>query len=176
MNARPIMMSATTRKAMLTTHVICSVGWIGAVAAFLALAVVGLIGRDMQLMRSMYLAMHEIAWEVIVPLAFASLVTGMTSSLGTPWGLFRYYWIVFKLLITSFATTILMVHMRPIDALAVAASHGEAITGAFQGAQRLMIIASILAVVALVVVTSLSLYKPKGITPWAARKASRSMP
>lgn len=169
-----VILSAGTRKVALTAHVACSVGWIGAVAAFLALAVVGLTSRDAHLARGAYLAMGVTAWQVIVPLAFASLVTGAVSSLGTSWGLFRYYWIVFKLLLTSLATAILMVHMRPIDVLSGAAAHSSNLPGALQGAQWLMVIASSLAVVALVVVTALSIHKPRGVTPWGARRAPRA--
>lgn len=46
------------RKFALTAHVISSVGWLGAVAAFLALAVAGLAGRDARLVRASYLAME----------------------------------------------------------------------------------------------------------------------
>lgn len=173
MNTRSKGMPAAVRKLILTAHVTCSVGWIGAVAAFLALAVGGLIGRDTHLAQSVYVAMRDIAWVVIVPLAFASLVTGVIASLGTSWGLFRYYWIVFKLLVTSLAIVILMVHMQPIDALAAATTHADPVTGALRQAQRLMVIASILAIVALVFATSLSLYKPRGITPWRVRDTSR---
>lgn len=170
-----MIMNAGMRKVMLTAHVTCSVGWIGAVAAFLALAVVGLARQDAHLARSAYLAMGVIAWQVIVPLAFASLVTGIVSSLGTSWGLFRYYWIVFKLLITSFSTAILMMHMRPVDALAAAAAHAGDLGGALQGPQRLMVAASSLAILALAVVTALSVYKPRGVTPWGARRAPRTV-
>ena len=57
------------RKFALTAHVTSSVGWLGAVAAFLALAVVGLIGRDAQTVRASYLSMELIGWYVIVPCA-----------------------------------------------------------------------------------------------------------
>ena len=167
-------MSTGLRKVTLTAHVICSVGWIGAVGAFLALAVVGLTSRDAHLTRGAYLAMGVTAWEVIVPLAFASLITGVVSSLGTSWGLFRYYWIVFKLVITSLSTAVLMMHMRPIDALAGAAAHADSFTGALAGPQRLMVVASSLAVVALIIVTVLSVYKPRGVTPWGARREPRA--
>ena len=71
------------RKLALAAHVTGSVGWVGAIAAFLVLAI---IGRDDQLVRAAYIAMDVIARFVIVPLAFASLVTGIISSLGTAWG------------------------------------------------------------------------------------------
>ena len=173
MSAQPLTFSTGVRRVVLTAHVTCSVGWIGAVAAFLALAVVGLTSRDTTLARGAYLAMGVIAWDVIVPLAFASLATGIVSSLGTSWGLFRYYWVVFKLLLTTFCLAILMIHMRPIDALAGEAAHAGALAGALQGPQHLMVVASSLAIVALGVVTALSIYKPRGVTPLGARGESR---
>lgn len=166
--------SSGVRKVVLTAHVTCSAGWIGAVAAFLALAVVGLTNHDTHLARAAYLAMGVTAWQVIVPLAFASLVTGVVSSLGTSWGLFRYYWIVFKLLLTSLSVAVLMIHMRPIDALSGAAARAVNIPGALEGPQRLMVIASSLAITALVVLTALSIYKPRGVTPWSARRTPRA--
>lgn len=166
--------SAQVRKVMLTAHVTCSVGWIGAVVAFLALAVVGLRNLDITVALGASLAMGVIAWEVILPFVFASLATGIVSSLGTPWGLFRHYWIVFKLLLTTFCTAILMIHLRPIDALAGEAAHSGALAGALQGSQHLMVIASSLAIVTLVVVTALSIYKPRGVTRLGFRCESRA--
>nr|BFE80578.1 hypothetical protein GCM10020093_031790 [Planobispora longispora] len=40
------------RKLALTAHVTSSVGWLGAVAAFLVLALAGLSGQDVQTMRT----------------------------------------------------------------------------------------------------------------------------
>src|SRR5262249_13540709 len=45
------------RKLALTLHVIASVGWIGAVASFLALAVTGLVSPDIERVRASYIAM-----------------------------------------------------------------------------------------------------------------------
>jgi hypothetical protein len=94
-------------KFALTTHVTSPVGWIGAVAAFLALAIAGVGSQDAQLVRSAYLAMHLITWFVIVPLSLAALSTGIVQSLGTTWGLFDHHRIVTKLLLPILATIIL---------------------------------------------------------------------
>ena len=61
--------------------------------------------------RGAYLLMAPAAWFVLVPLAHASLLSGIVLSLGTTWGLFRYYWVVLKLGITVFATVILLIYM-----------------------------------------------------------------
>src|SRR5258708_22914258 len=109
-----MIMTTGVRKFALTAHVTSSVGLLGSIAAFLALAIAGLTSQDIKMVRAAYLAMELIARFVIVPLAFASLLTGLIQSLGTPWGLFRHYWVVVKLLLTVFATVVLLVKMELI--------------------------------------------------------------
>ena len=157
------------RKLALTAHVLTSVAFPGAVACFLALAVVGLTSTDLQVIRAAYLAMELIAWIVIVPLCFATLVSGIVSSLGTSWGLFRYYWIVVKLLITSLSTVVLLIHMQPIEFMAAAAT-GTMSDPALGEVQFQLVLASAAAVAVLIVATALSVYKPRGLTPYGARK------
>lgn len=94
------------RRFVLTAHVASSVGWLGAVAAFLALAIVGLTDQDARTVRGAYLVMEPVAWLVLVPLAIATLLTGLVQSLGTKWGLFRHYWVLITLLIDIFATVV----------------------------------------------------------------------
>src|SRR5260370_38014 len=84
------------RKFALTVHVMVSVGWAGAVAAFLTLAVAGLVSPDIQLVRASYLAMDLTYRIMVIPLGLASLATGLVSSLATEWGLLRHYWVVVK--------------------------------------------------------------------------------
>src|SRR5829696_5533206 len=100
-------MTPALRRFMFTTHITSSLGWVGAVIAFLALAVIGVTSDDELTVRGAYLVMAPAAWFVLLPLAHASLLSGIALSLGTKWGLFRHYWVVAKLLITVFATVIL---------------------------------------------------------------------
>ena len=86
-----MIMSPGIRKLALTTHVTCSIGWLGAVATFLALAIVCLTSQEDVVVRSAYVAMDQTTSLVIVPLSLASTVTGLLQSLGTTWGLFRHY-------------------------------------------------------------------------------------
>lgn len=65
------------RKAVLTLHITFSVGWLGAVAVFLALAITGLTSRDNQLARSSLIAMELSTWFIIVPFCLTSLFTGV---------------------------------------------------------------------------------------------------
>ena len=80
-----MIMPQNIRKLALTAHIASSVGWLGAVGVFLALAVTGLTSQDPKRVRAVYLAMDVSGWYVIVPLCFASLATGLIQSLGTTW-------------------------------------------------------------------------------------------
>lgn len=117
-----MIMPPRVRRALLVVHVASSVGWLGAIAAYIALNVPVLTAADVQLVRAAHLMMAPVAWYAVVPLAVASLVTGIVQSLGTPWGLLRHYWVVISLLMTVFATAILLLHLRDVDALAARAA------------------------------------------------------
>ncbi|WP_246857231.1 DUF2269 domain-containing protein [Pseudarthrobacter sp. NIBRBAC000502770] len=165
-------MTPRLRRVALTAHVLSSVGWFGGVAAFLVLAVAGLASPDAQLVRAAYLVMGLIGWFVIVPLALASLLTGVVSSLGTTWGLFRYYWVLIKLLITALATVVLLVHMGPISGLAAAAA--TALPGSdFQGLRIQIVVQAGAALLVLSVATALSTHKPRGMTGYGQRQQRR---
>jgi hypothetical protein len=113
----------------------------------------------------MYLAMYITTWWVILPAALGSLVTGVVSSLGTAWGLIRHYWVIVKLSITVLSTLALLVHLRPIDLLAKSAASTHAWSADLGQAQVMMAAASSAALLALLALTALSVYKPRGVTP-----------
>ena len=156
-------MSPRIRKFALTAHLTSSVGWLGAVAVFLALAVVGLTSRDARTVRGVYLVMEPTAWLILVPLSFASLLTGVVMSLGTAWGLFRHYWVLFKLLITIFAIIILLQEARTVSVFAARAAEMDFVDP--RGLES-YVLHSGLGVLVLLVPTVLSVYKPRGRTPW----------
>ena len=103
-------MTPGVRKFTITAHVTFSVGWLGAVAAFLVLSIAGLTSHDTEVVRGAYLSMDLMSRFVIIPMCFAAVGTGLLQALGTPWGLFRYYWIVLKFGLAIFATFALLVH------------------------------------------------------------------
>ena len=155
------------RELALTAHVASSVGWLGGVAAFLALAVVGLTSRDAQTVRGAYLVMEPAASLVLVPLSLASLLTGLVQALGTPWGLFRHYWVLFKLLLTVLATVVLVLHMPTVSALADVAREADGAALRRLGGD---LFHPGLGLVVLLAVMVLNVYKPRGLTRYGWRK------
>ncbi|MEP6956533.1 MAG: hypothetical protein ABI883_06885, partial [Chthoniobacterales bacterium] len=64
-----------------------------------------------------------IGWFVIVPLSIAALLSGLIQSLGTQWGLARYWWILAKLSLTIGAIAILLALMQAVSRMARLAAH-----------------------------------------------------
>lgn len=149
------------RRFVLTSHVTFSVGWLGAVAAYLALAVTGLTSSDAEMMRAAYPSMATIAWIVIVPCSIAALASGLVQSLTTEWGLFRHYWVLAKFLLTLAAVTVLLLHMPTVRRMAGMAAAG--FSAADAGTLRIqLVIHAAGGLLVLLTSTALSVYRPWG--------------
>lgn len=161
-------MTVGVRRLMLTVHVAASVGWMGAAGAFVALTAVGVTSAEEPTVRGAYLVMEPAARFVLLPLAFASLATGIIQSLGTPWGLFRHYWVVFKLVINVFTVIVLLAYLPTFRALAAAAADPSVDLPAVRSVSPGL--HGALAVLALFAATALAVYKPRGMTAYGWRK------
>jgi hypothetical protein len=110
------------------------------------------------------------AWFVIVPLVFASLLTGIIQSLGTPWGLLRHYWVIAKLMLTIVVTLVLLLQLELIAYLADAASKTSFSSAELLGLRRSPVIHAAGGLLVLLVPVALSLYKPRGMTRYGWRR------
>ena len=153
-------MSPRVRALSLTAHITVSVGWLGAVAGAFVLSIAGLASNDAQTVRAAYVSLELIAWFAILPLAIASLLTGLVHSLGTPWGLFRHYWVLAKLTINLFATLVLLLYLQTLGRLADEAPRDD-LSPALH---------SLAALLLLVLATAFAVFKPRGLTPYGWRK------
>ena len=164
-------MTPGLRRFALTAHVTASVGWLGAVGGFLALSIVGLTSQDAQTVRAAYLAMESTGWYVLVPLSLASLATGLLQSLATPWGLLRHYWVLAKLVLNVFATVVLLMYMQTLGYLAGVAAATPVSDGDLSGLRSPSpVLHAGAALLLLLVATTLSVYKPRGMTRYGRRK------
>jgi hypothetical protein len=161
------MLSPGARRLALSAHLSVSVGWIGAVLAYLGLGITAGRSDDARLIRAMWSAMEATGWYVIVPLAIASLLTGLVMALGTKWGLFRHYWVVISFGLTLFAVVILLLHMPTVSASAQLAQTAEGPALEAMGGD---LGHPGVGLVILLVVQVLNLYKPPGLTRYGWRK------
>jgi len=168
-----MVMAPRLRKTLLTAHVACSIGWAGALAAFLVLAVVGLTSPDARTVRAAYIANGLITWYAIVPLAFASLVTGIVQAAGTPWGLLRNYWVVFKLVMVVTATIMLMGKTGGITYLAGVAADRAFAGEDLSGLRNSVAGHAIGGLAVLLWAAALGVFKPRGLTRYGRRAQDR---
>jgi hypothetical protein len=139
------------RHALLTAHIVISVGLLGDSAGFLAVAV-RLAGTQAPVGRTELLnVLNMFSMFFGIPLSVGALVSGIALGLGTRWGVFRYPWVVAKLA--------LIVSVMVVGGLVI----GPAIDAMRQGgpdASRQLMAAGAYDVMALAVATGLSVYKP----------------
>jgi len=163
-------MTPRLRKFALTAHVTFSVGWLGTVAGFQALAIAAVTSREPQIVRGSYLAMELTGWYVIVPFCLASLVTGLVVSLGTPWGLFRHYWVLVKFLITVISALILFGFTQTLSSLGDLAADTTLSMSELRNLKQSPVLHSGGGLLAIFVAIVLAVYKPWGMTLYGRRK------
>ena len=164
-------LSARGRKLALTTHVVSSVGWLGAVAATLVLAIAGVASQDESTVRAVYPALEVVGRYTLVPLSLASLLSGLVISLAGTWGLLEHYRVVTKLVINLVAGVVLLLYMQTLAALAQTAGSAAELP-AVRSASPVLHAGA--ALVLLVVAAILSVYKPAGRTRYGWRKQQQA--
>jgi hypothetical protein len=162
-----MIMSPRLRKFALSSHLTFSVGWIGAVVAYLALGVTAVRSPDVQTVRAAWTAMAVTGWYVVVPLALASLLTGLVMAFGTKWGLFRHYWVLISFVLTVLATVVLLLHMPTVSSMADLAQGVEGVRLDELGGDLLH---PGIGLAVLLVIQTLNVYKPSGMTRYGWRK------
>src|SRR5262249_14267575 len=165
-------MTPSVRKLVLTAHITASVGWIGALAVFFAHAIASVVSESDQIVRAASLAMGLTTWLVIMPLSIATVVTGVVQALGSAWGLLQHYWIVFKLVLTTIATAVLLLKMQPISHLADAAAQTTFSSGDLAGLRTSLTVHAAGGLVVLLTALALAVYKPAGLTRWSSSGAA----
>jgi hypothetical protein len=160
-------LSPRLRKLVLFVHLTSSLGWVGAVVGYIALGITASARHDSETIRAAWIAMELIGWSVIVPLALASLASGLVISLGTSWGLFRHYWVLISLGLTVLASVILVLHMPSVSSSAAIAREGDAARLSQLGGDLGHAVGGL---VVLLTVTVLNVFKPQGLTPYGWRK------
>ena len=111
------------RTALLIVHLVVTVAALGTDLALLALGVAGLRGADP---RTVYPAGHLLGHWLMVPLAVASLATGLTLSVSTGWKPFVHGWVTVKAAITVLLTGLLVASLVPALGRAADAATGTA--------------------------------------------------
>lgn len=168
-----------SRKLWVCIHVVVSVGWLGLDLALLVLGLTGLLTRNPEQLRAAYLAMGIFGDVLVVPIALATLVSGVVLSVGTRWGLVRYRWVLLKLVLTLVVATASVFALRSTIGAAVKAVSGVP-TGVvadvdLSGVATDLVIQLSAALVIYTFCTVVSVVKPWGRTRFAKRARARQV-
>jgi hypothetical protein len=148
-------LSPPWRKAVLTTHVVTAVGWLGVDLVQLTLGIAGVTGAaDAGVV---YPAFGLIGTALFVPLSFLVWLVGVVNALYTPWRLLRYRWVVTKLAIVTLMLFLVVFALYPN--LADAWTLGAATP---RQTRLNLVVAPSVSTSLLIFATVLSTYKPWG--------------
>jgi hypothetical protein len=154
-------LSPPWRKFALTAHVITAVGWLGVDLVLLTLGIGGLAGADPDVV---YPAQSLVGRLLFTPLSVLVWLIGVVNALLTPWGLFRHWWVLVKLLLTTLMLGLVLFLLYP------GLTEAGELAGALPRPERInMIVAPAVSSSLLIFATVLSTYKP-----WGRRVSSRS--
>jgi hypothetical protein len=103
-----------TRNILLTLHIVVSVGLLGDSAGFLAVAIRRAASNDPAFVDAAHDLLGTFALFFGIPLSFLALLTGLALGLGTPWGLFRYPWVIAKLVLIVTVIIVGATVLRPV--------------------------------------------------------------
>lgn len=171
---RPIWrISQRLRKFFLTLHIGTSVGWLGAAIAMLVL-ITALVTEDSGLRNAAYTFMHIYDLAIMIPLGYLTFLTGIVLSLGTNWGLFKYYWIATKFVLTTAVLIFAGIFTQNWVREAITNTTG----GGDIGVLGVQLVANAVAfTIVFWTTTSLSVYKPWGkIRDDRRKRTNRAVP
>jgi len=145
------LLTQRTRQTLLTAHIMMSVALLGDSAGFLAVAM-RLSATSCSVARTTLLEILRMFSLMFgIPLSIGTIVTGIALGVGTKWGVFRYPWVVAKLLLIASVMLVGGVVIGPAED-AMLDGRGDATTPP--------ILAAAYDVVALAVATGLGVFKP----------------
>jgi uncharacterized membrane protein len=150
------------RRAVLTAHIIASVGLLGDSAGFLAVAIRGASTSDPELAHASYELLAMFSAVFGIPLSVITLLTGVMLGVSSKWGVVRHGWVAAKLG--------LVVSVMAVGALVIGPA-SEAMRNGSDGQETVLIVAAAYDVLALSLATGLSVYKPGGRRRAARRRA-----
>jgi ABC-type proline/glycine betaine transport system permease subunit len=171
----PFRLRRKARKTVLLAHLVFALGWLGVDVVIAILAVAGFRADRPERIAAAYLALDAFAVPALLVFGVGALATGLLLSLGSGWGLLRYWWVAAKLGINLLLTTLVLVLLRPVVAEAatqvaqVDPTLRERLAGA--GVDSDLLYPGFVSGAFLLLAAILAVFKPWGRTPWAKGRA-----
>lgn len=158
------------RKGALVLHAVCGIGWMGADIALFLLLLNARTTTNATEAISGYTAVSLIVPIAVPPLCLGILLTGLLLGWGTSWGLLRHWWVFVKLLLSVTMTILVFVGLLPaihsIPGIAQLAT-ADAVRQRLGALTAQLLFPPAVSFGMLATATILSIFKPRGLTPWS---------
>ena len=169
---RPPRLTKTARRVVRLAHLIASLGWIGVDVVFGVLAVTGFISQDLGTVAASYLALDIFVVPLLLLFGLTTLGTGLVLSIGSGWGVIRYWWVAAKLLINVILSGLVLFLLAPrlASAGAEATRIDDSLWDRLAGIPVDLLFPPMVSGVALVAASVLGTFKPWGRTAYGGRR------
>ncbi|WP_026702757.1 hypothetical protein [Salibacterium aidingense] len=119
-------LSITPRRWLLSLHLLFVAILFGTMVVFLVLSITAAATQDETILKGAYTSMYVLATSSVRASAIGSVVTGVLLSVWTRWGLFRFYWIIFKEILTVASIGLAFIGMSvwTIQTFSIASAEG----------------------------------------------------
>ncbi|WP_408107305.1 hypothetical protein [Brevibacillus sp. B_LB10_24] len=157
------------RRFLLFLHLFFSSIMLGGAVLFVVMSIRAAVTDDEQVLKACYTVMHILATTSVRASTIGATVTGILLSVLTHWGLFRFYWIIAKEVLTLVTIGIGIVGMYfwTLGAFSVTAAEGMA---ALHSPVFIANIQQLYAGIALQVASLVAIFLLSVFKPWGQRK------
>lgn len=160
-------MTITQKKWLLTIHILFAAIMFGVMVTFLILGITAANTTNVDVLQACYNSMHILAKTSVRASAIGTLVSGILLSVLTKWGLFKFYWIIAKEILTVIAIGIGVVGMYnwTLNAITLVSQDGDTVwqNPSFIINTEQLVIGIILQIICLIALYLLSVFKPWGL-------------
>jgi hypothetical protein len=159
---RPWRLGARMRKGVLVVHIVSAGTWIGIDVVMGVVIFTALLAEDDYTRALCYRALELFAVWPLFTTGLVCLASGIVLSIGTKWGLVRYWWVAIKLALNIVLTTLVLVALRP--GVIEAAEQGRRFAAGEPASLALgdLIFPPIVSPTALLIAFVLAVFKPWG--------------
>jgi hypothetical protein len=168
---------------LLAFHAVTSAAWLGIAVMFVALSGLALSAANVRDAQTIYEAMALFDQTMLPMATMAATTSGFALGVTTKWGIVRHWWVALKVVLSFAVLGIAFGFLNDaLERSAAQAAQLAAVGGAVAdvtSSGQVVLWGFVLALVSLIGAMLLSIYKPRGMTPWGRRAsdlAVRSAP
>ena len=171
---RSVRLTGPVRRMVRLAHLIAALGWIGVDVVFGVLAITGFVSDELGTVAASYLALDIFVVPLLFLFGLSTLGTGLVLSIGSGWGVIRYWWVAAKLLINVMLSGLVLILLAPrlASAGAEATRIDDSLWDRLSGIPVDLLFPPMVSGFALVAASVLGTFKPWGQTPYGARSTA----